>query len=307
MNNENHVCCYCGKKATHQFKNGKWCCSDNMNRCPKIKKDRSDSSKLSWDNYHKNSNSFCKHKVLRVNDNNLCDYGCGHTALYILKNGKKCCSKSFNQCPAMRLKNSNGVQKAYNEGKLNAKENYQKLPEETKRRMAWSKNLTKETNNSVKIVADKISIGYKSGKIIHALKGKTLSSDVIDKIYQGILKSNKGRRGNYKGYHFDSSWELAFIVYNIDHKIQFKRNMESFNWFNPYDGKFHKYFPDFIVNDTLIEIKAVYDDIAKLKEESVKNNYKRNIEIYQYDKMKLYIDYCINNYGKNFVTILKDK
>jgi len=38
----------------------------------------------------------------------LCDYGCGQPALYIFKNGKNCCSKSLNKCPAMRKKNSIG-------------------------------------------------------------------------------------------------------------------------------------------------------------------------------------------------------
>jgi 5-methylcytosine-specific restriction endonuclease McrA len=36
----------------------------------------------------------------------LCDYGCGKEAFFRLKNGKYCCSKSCNSCPAMRVKNS---------------------------------------------------------------------------------------------------------------------------------------------------------------------------------------------------------
>ena len=40
------LCDYkCGQKATHQFKNGKWCCSDNFRRCPSVRKKNSDSSK----------------------------------------------------------------------------------------------------------------------------------------------------------------------------------------------------------------------------------------------------------------------
>lgn len=27
----------CGNEAKHQFKNGKWCCSDSTNKCPKVK------------------------------------------------------------------------------------------------------------------------------------------------------------------------------------------------------------------------------------------------------------------------------
>ena len=34
------IMCYygCGKKATYQFKNGKWCCSNSHNKCPELKK-----------------------------------------------------------------------------------------------------------------------------------------------------------------------------------------------------------------------------------------------------------------------------
>ena len=32
------LCGYgCGKEAIHQFKNGKWCCSDNISKCKKVK------------------------------------------------------------------------------------------------------------------------------------------------------------------------------------------------------------------------------------------------------------------------------
>ena len=47
----------------------------------------------------------------------LCDYGCGEIALHELGNGKKCCSKYVAQCPALRIKNSKGLSKAYKEGR----------------------------------------------------------------------------------------------------------------------------------------------------------------------------------------------
>ena len=43
---------------------------------------------------------------------NLCDYGCGGEAKYELKNKKKCCHQSPNQCPALRTKNSNATKKS---------------------------------------------------------------------------------------------------------------------------------------------------------------------------------------------------
>lgn len=47
----------------------------------------------------------------------ICDYGCGNEALYLIGNGKNCCSKSFNQCPEIRKKNSTGIKKAYKDGR----------------------------------------------------------------------------------------------------------------------------------------------------------------------------------------------
>lgn len=36
----------------------------------------------------------------------LCSYGCGAPALYRMKNGRACCSESYNSCPVNRSKNS---------------------------------------------------------------------------------------------------------------------------------------------------------------------------------------------------------
>ena len=36
----------------------------------------------------------------------LCDYGCGQEAKHQLKNGKWCCSESWNSCPDSRRKRS---------------------------------------------------------------------------------------------------------------------------------------------------------------------------------------------------------
>lgn len=43
------------------------------------------------------------------NFHHLCDYGCGQEAHFQLKNGKWCCSKSRNECPSIREKNSKSI------------------------------------------------------------------------------------------------------------------------------------------------------------------------------------------------------
>jgi len=48
---------------------------------------------------------------------NLCDYGCGQEAKFHFKNGKWCCSASFNSCPGQRIKQSEIIQNRTDEEK----------------------------------------------------------------------------------------------------------------------------------------------------------------------------------------------
>ena len=60
----------------------------------------------------------------------------------------------------------------------------------------------------------------------------------------------------YKDIYFDSSWELKYYMFCIDHDIPIKRATEHFNFI--YNGEpWHKYTPDFIINNNeYVEIKG---------------------------------------------------
>ena len=76
--------------------------------------------------------------------------------------------------------------------------------------------------------------------------------------------SSRGRKGWYKGYYCDSSWELAYVIYNLEHEIKFKRNNQGFEY--EFDGNIHKFYPDFILEDgTYIEIKGWLSKKDKVK------------------------------------------
>lgn len=47
----------------------------------------------------------------------LCDYGCGQLSVFVLKNGKRCCNEKYQKCPALKAKNSQGLQKVHSEGR----------------------------------------------------------------------------------------------------------------------------------------------------------------------------------------------
>ena len=56
----------------------------------------------------------------------LCSYGCEQEANHVLKNGKNCCQPSFNSCSAIKKKNSDGLKKAHEDGKIPGFDNIQR-------------------------------------------------------------------------------------------------------------------------------------------------------------------------------------
>ena len=103
-------------------------------------------------------------------------------------------------------------------------------------------------------------------------------------------------QGNYKGFHCDSTWELAFIVYHLEHNILFERNKEYFPYL--YEGKEHNYFPDFKIGNEYIEVKGYVDEVVKAKIEQFPKD--KKLVMLQYNEMKPMIDYCIEKYGNNY-------
>jgi hypothetical protein len=57
--------------------------------------------------------------------------------------------------------------------------------------------------------------------------------------------SGRGKKGWYRGYWCDSSYELAFVIYTLDHGLagKFERNWESFTY--TFRGKVRRWIPDF--------------------------------------------------------------
>ena len=99
------------------------------------------------------------------------------------------------------------------------------------------------------------------------------------------------KRGSYKGYWCDSTYELVYIIYNLDHDIRFKRNTQGFEYV--YDGTSHVYYPDFMLEDgTFIEIKGYFSDRDKIKLQSVSSK----IIILMEDDLKYAFDYVKSNY-----------
>ena len=152
----------------------------------------------------------------------------------------------------------------------------------TKPHTSWNKGLTKETDDRVKQQGQTFSNRVKAG-IITSVGGFRESA------VKGCYKY-----GYYKNIRCDSSWELAFVVFNIEHNIPIKRNIRKFEYF--IDGKKHIFIPDFVVNETeIIEIKGKQDSNWKIKQLSYPN-----IKFIFREDIKKYLEYVITKYGKNF-------
>lgn len=112
-----------------------------------------------------------------------------------------------------------------------------------------------------------------------------------------VRGSGRGKKGWYKGFFCDSSWELAFVVYHLDHNIPISRNTEKIKY--EWNGKIKTYIPDFIINHSqLIEIKGYKSpqwEAKQLAAPHVKT-------LYQKDLSDIF-EYVIAKYGKNFVSL----
>lgn len=128
----------------------------------------------------------------------------------------------------------------------------------------------------------------------------TCSVACRSKILGGARPHNGyGKGGSYKGIHCDSTYELAFLIYCLDHKIDIVRNKESFEYHLVEDLCYtvHRYYPDFYLPeyDTFIEIKGRHEELVDIKLEAVKKSGK-HIEILYQEDLEFAFTYVQDNY-----------
>lgn len=195
---------------------------------------------------------------------NICQYGCKSEAKFVISSGKHCCSIHWNKCPGKRKEDS--------------------LKKKTQ--IPWNK-------------------GKKIKGYPHSDETKKhLSLKAKERNFGGYVKgSGRGKKGYYKGFFCDSSWELAFVIYCLDHNIPIKRNSDKFSYV--FEGKTYNYIPDFIRTDKhyyFIEIKGFFVD--KTYEKIKQFPYK--LKIISGNGMKKYLDYVHKIYGKNFIELYEE-
>jgi len=114
------------------------------------------------------------------------------------------------------------------------------------------------------------------------------------------LGSGRGKQGWYHGVHCDSTWELAFLIYHLDHNIDIQRCKEPREYV--YNNEKHQYYPDFIVDDKIYEIKGYKSDISESKH--IQNP---DVIVLYKNEMKPYIDYVKKKYEVREIYELYDR
>ena len=108
--------------------------------------------------------------------------------------------------------------------------------------------------------------------------------------------AGRGKHGWYKGIWCDSSYELAWVIYQLDHNIPFTRNTQSYEY--TFNGKQYRYYPDFIQDGKIIEIKGFVNEQTLAKIKSVPN-----LIVLMRNDLQKEFDYVIRKYGKDFIKL----
>lgn len=299
----NEICSYgCNQPAKFKLGN-RFCCEDSWKKCPEKRKQ----SSLRAIQGHKegklkctfNNQTIFKAIPLENGDIQKCNY-CGERAGFQISK-KFCCKPSINSCPEMKSKNSSGKTgtiKKVDENSLkgNTLEHFWGVERATQYRKEQSERATYIWKNKI-LAGWKPSVlspereNEKRRKISLALKGRPNPASGFRE------KSGWGKQGWYKGYWCQSSYELAFVVYHLDHGIQFERNREGF----PYTIKdtTHKYYPDFKLGDGYIEVKGFLreSDKEKFKQFPLK------LTVLFLEDMNYIFEYVHRKYGKKFIEL----
>lgn len=186
-----------------------------------------------------------------------CSYGCGQNAKYKNNSGKLICNLSPNKCPENKKKNSKGLKDAYSSNKRTSpKIQYQRLPEETKQRMAWAKGLTKETDERVEKSGNSLSRNIAQGITEPPFLGKKHNAETKKKMSSkriSFLENNSKHCDWYEvsGVKVQGSLEKRLAEFLVKNDITFKRVKKIFQNHRSYTPDF--YIPTF---DLYIEVKG---------------------------------------------------
>ena len=112
--------------------------------------------------------------------------------------------------------------------------------------------------------------------------------------------SGRSKSGYYKGIYCGSTYELCWVIYHLDNYLPFKR----FKGF--LKGHGIKYYPDFLIDNKIIEIKGYWTDSVD-KKTKLAESMGYEIEVLYKENLKKVFDYVKEKYGTHkFQTLYDD-
>ena len=158
----------------------------------------------------------------------------------------------------------------------------------------WSKSVSK----SLRLFYENESDEHRRDRIA---KSREIAKNNPEKFKGGVKRGcGRGKHGWYHGIWFYSSWELAYVIYCLEHDITIARYKGSFQYL--YHGKIRKYHQDFLVSGTeIVEIKGYVTEQWKEKMSQLPKNIQ--ISVIGSREIVPYLRYVVQKYGKDFVRL----
>jgi len=116
--------------------------------------------------------------------------------------------------------------------------------------------------------------------------------------------AGRGKKGYYKGLYCMSTWELAWVVYQLEHGQKVEQCRERFEYIM--NEEVHHYTPDFIIDGIYYEIKNWHRPDTDFKVSQFPKD-KTLILIEGKEQNKTFLEYAKNKYGTNFDEVLYEK
>jgi hypothetical protein len=237
------LCQYgCSAQAKFKFLNGKYCCAAHYNAC-NSKREKANNRTQSQETIQKIKNRpkevYKKPKAESVETTELCQYGCGKIALFKFTNGKYCCSKSHNSC----------------QGKRDA---FSELDHTDRTAKSLTTRLEKGITKSSRAKAHQTMLDNDTYKVIgRKLQEKWQASPWQNNIQCPIIPY-KDTTIKYQGTHEYDFLEKLESEHGLTWLLENVKRGPSLWYIDPTDNTERLYISDFIIYNTIYEIKSAW-------------------------------------------------
>lgn len=203
------------------------------------------------------------------------------------KNGKFCsrrCANSHTISKELKKKISCGVTKFFDSVKPNriSKHGYQHVCKNCKTSFLGTKNQKFCSRECARIANKEISLSALKKGIETLRKSGNLGG------YRP--GSGRAKHGYYKGIYCGSTYELVWLIYQLDHGNPVERFPGELEW----NGI--KYVPDFLQNGRIVELKGYEKQESVDKKTAVANHFGYDVLVLREKDLKLEFDWVKSHY-----------